>query len=366
MTFATAPGSRPTANSGHRLMTEHAKPLPVYTERVLRDRHAAKATIQETLICAWQHQERWRRSNGSLRDWLLIMARTWVMDWICRAHARHGQADTRHDGNAQTDRTDAVLAKVGAQTLLNHLTPEQQDVVEHTPCGRMIQDAAHNLGVPAGRVKSGHYYMLRRLRTQVRRRRRATRPPHRLMRWSTKAGTASRARRVLPALPRSQSAASSAFSRSSGGSCATTRTGTGRRAGAPRALLCRRPSGGGSARSDRSRGADPAARILLTPGPPSAATGVAGRIQATSASRWSTMSRATQQSPPTLRIPSIPLTSAMAYTSRTDAAPDQTRLRNSQVLRTTGRVLLTHATAAGALKHVQMHSAAHGQQSPTD
>ncbi|MEU6340048.1 sigma-70 family RNA polymerase sigma factor [Streptomyces sp. NPDC046977] len=171
MTFAAAPGVRPAARSGHLLtllVADHGKPLLAYAERLLRDRHMAEDVVQETLIRAWHHTDRLYGSEGSVRGWLLTVARNLAIDRIRSARSRHETVGADHDDVVQPDHADAVLASVDARALLRHLSHEHREVLVHTYLfGRTVQETARILGVPAGTVKSRQHYALSNLRSRV-------------------------------------------------------------------------------------------------------------------------------------------------------------------------------------------------------
>ncbi|MEU4172822.1 sigma-70 family RNA polymerase sigma factor [Streptomyces sp. NPDC026665] len=149
-------------------MADHAKPLLAYTERLLRDRHTAEDIVQETLIRAWQHTDRLHASQGSVRGWLLTVARNLAIDRIRSACSRHERVGAEHHDAVQADHADAVLAMVDTQALLSQLSQEQREVLEHTYLyGRSIQETARMLGIPPGTVKSRQHYALTNLRSRV-------------------------------------------------------------------------------------------------------------------------------------------------------------------------------------------------------
>ncbi|MFF3890336.1 sigma-70 family RNA polymerase sigma factor [Streptomyces sp. NPDC001914] len=152
----------------HRLITDHAKALLAYAERLLSDRHAAEDIVQETLIRAWEHTDRLYGNAGSVRGWLLTVTRNLVIDQARSASVRHELVSADHHEVIQPDHSDTVLAAVQVKALLRQLSHEHREALVHTYiCGKTIQEAAEILGVPEGTVKSRQYYALRHLRTRV-------------------------------------------------------------------------------------------------------------------------------------------------------------------------------------------------------
>ncbi|MEV7326079.1 sigma-70 family RNA polymerase sigma factor [Streptomyces sp. NPDC093970] len=171
MTCAVASAEPASAHRGHHLRVlaaDHAKPLLAYTERILGDRHLAEDIVQETLIRAWHHADRLCANEGSVRGWLLTVARNLAIDRVRSAHARHESPGTAHQGVVQHDHGDTVADSVDTAALLRNLSPEHREVLVHTYLhDRTVQETARILGVPAGTVKSRRHYALRQLRNRV-------------------------------------------------------------------------------------------------------------------------------------------------------------------------------------------------------
>lgn len=172
MKTAAAPDASPTARQEvllHGLMADHATALLAYTEKLLSDHHLAEDIVQETLIRAWSHTERLYSTEGSVRGWLLTVARNLVIDRLRSATFRHETVGADSQELAQRDHADAVLASVDSMRLLRHLSAEHREVLAHTYlCGRTVQETARILGIPAGTVKSRQHYALVSLRARAR------------------------------------------------------------------------------------------------------------------------------------------------------------------------------------------------------
>lgn len=67
------------------LYAEHGRSLLAYATRLTGDRAAAEDVVQETLLRAWKHSDDLIEGKGSVRGWLLTVARNIVTD---RARAR--------------------------------------------------------------------------------------------------------------------------------------------------------------------------------------------------------------------------------------------------------------------------------------
>ncbi|GGN94932.1 DNA-directed RNA polymerase sigma-70 factor [Streptomyces albiflavescens] len=152
----------------HTLISDHAKAVLAYVERLLNDRHAAEDIVQETLIRAWHHLERLYGTEGSVRGWLLTVARNLVVDRLRSAAHRHETVGAEERDAVRPDDADAVLVRAEVTALLRQLPHEHREVLLHTYLrDKTVQETARILGIPAGTVKSRQYYALNSLRAKV-------------------------------------------------------------------------------------------------------------------------------------------------------------------------------------------------------
>lgn len=151
------------------MVIDHATALLTYTEKLLNDRHAAEDVVQETFIRAWSHAERLCSTEGSVRGWLMTVARNLVIDRMRSAVTRREYIGTHDRDTILPDHADAVLATMQAAGLLQQLSHEHREVLLHTYlCDRTVQETARILGIPTGTVKSRQHYALDRLRANAR------------------------------------------------------------------------------------------------------------------------------------------------------------------------------------------------------
>ncbi|MET7609218.1 sigma-70 family RNA polymerase sigma factor [Streptomyces avermitilis] len=148
------------------LYAEHGKALLAYATRLTKDRLAAEDVVQETLIRAWRHPEVVANPQGSLRGWLLTVARNIVTDRFRARAARPAEvAESESTVAVQQDHAEAVVDSVVLLDALDRLKPEHRDVlVEIYYRGRTASEAAGLLGIPEGTVKSRAHHALRALR----------------------------------------------------------------------------------------------------------------------------------------------------------------------------------------------------------
>ncbi|MEU0967504.1 sigma-70 family RNA polymerase sigma factor [Streptomyces sp. NPDC005917] len=150
------------------MAADHTKPLLAYVERMLGD-HMAADIVQETLIRAWHHSGRLCANEGSMRGWLLTVARNLAIDPVRSAYFRRESPGAEHRGMLQSDHADPVAVSVDTGALLRPLSQEHQEVLVHICLhDRTVQETAQLPGIPAGTVRSRQYYALRRLRNLVR------------------------------------------------------------------------------------------------------------------------------------------------------------------------------------------------------
>jgi RNA polymerase sigma-70 factor (ECF subfamily) len=151
------------------LYEEHGRSLLAYATRLTGDRAAAEDVVQETLIRAWKHAGELVEGRGSVRGWLLTVARNIVTDRLRARAARPTEvAESPASGPVQDDHAEGVVNTMVVLDALDTLSPEHRDVlVEIYYRGRTVAEAAQMLGVPQGTVKSRSYYALRALRVAM-------------------------------------------------------------------------------------------------------------------------------------------------------------------------------------------------------
>lgn len=150
------------------LHDEHARALWGFALRLTGgDRSRAEDVVQETLLRAWRSRRVLGGSAAATRSWLFTVARHLVIDeW------RHGRSrrevlapEPPEPAVAVVHETDRVLEAWLVADALSRLSPEHRQVV--VLCyfgGRTVAEAAEELGIPAGTVKSRTHYALRSLR----------------------------------------------------------------------------------------------------------------------------------------------------------------------------------------------------------
>lgn len=152
------------------LYQEHGHSVLAYAIRLTGDRAAAEDVVQETLLRAWRHAENLRSdSKGSVRGWLLTVARNIVTD-RARARAVRPQevAEPAHVPDVERDHADRVVNSMAVLGAMDALSQEHREVlVEMYYRGRTVAEVAVALRIPPGTVKSRSYHALRALRAAL-------------------------------------------------------------------------------------------------------------------------------------------------------------------------------------------------------
>jgi RNA polymerase sigma-70 factor, ECF subfamily len=149
------------------LYEEHGRSVLAYATRLTGDRAAAEDVLQETLLRAWRHADNLRNdSKGSVRGWLLTVARNIVTDRIRARAARPQEVGEPVDVPAvERDHAQQVVNEMAVLGAMDTLSAEHREVlVEMYYRGRTVNEAAKALRIPAGTVKSRSYHAMRALR----------------------------------------------------------------------------------------------------------------------------------------------------------------------------------------------------------
>ncbi|MDT5036996.1 MAG: polymerase sigma-70 factor, subfamily [Micromonosporaceae bacterium] len=151
------------------LYEEHGRSLLAYATRLTGDRAIAEDVVQETLLRAWKHSAAMVNQRGSVRGWLLTVARNIVTDRVRARSARPTEvAESPSTGPVAGDHAETVVNSMVVLAALDRLSIEHREVlVELYYRGRTVSEAALLLGVPSGTVKSRSYYALRAMRTAI-------------------------------------------------------------------------------------------------------------------------------------------------------------------------------------------------------
>lgn len=148
------------------LYADFGTPLLRYvTGLVAGDRARAEDIVQETLLRAWRHPE--VLHHDSPRSWLFSVAKHLVIDDFRARSARPAQSSLEGPSTdlATDGGIDAALTRFEVQDAIAALPGQHREALVAVYYRDLsIPDAARELGIPEGTVKSRCYYALRALR----------------------------------------------------------------------------------------------------------------------------------------------------------------------------------------------------------
>lgn len=161
------PDERPDEELMRTLYKEHAGPLFGYVLRLVAgDRQRAEDVVQETLLRAWRNTDQLKRSTGSLRPWLVTVARRIVIDAHRSRSSRPQEVDPAPlELMPAADELDRVLRLMTISDAMADLTDAHREVLVATYfADRTVNEAAEEMDIPPGTVRSRVFYALRSLK----------------------------------------------------------------------------------------------------------------------------------------------------------------------------------------------------------
>ena len=147
------------------LYDAHAASVWRYVVHLTGDRSGADDVVQETLLRAWRSPRILAQDPSTMRAWMFTVARHLVVDEARSARRRHEHPVADLPERAVADDTDAIFDTILIQEALATLTPDHRAVIVKSYYGGLsTAQAAAELDVPEGTVKSRLHYGLRALR----------------------------------------------------------------------------------------------------------------------------------------------------------------------------------------------------------
>jgi RNA polymerase sigma-70 factor (ECF subfamily) len=149
------------------IVGEHRPAVLAQALRLTRgDTGWAEDVVQETFIRAWRHWELLTPEQGSVRGWLMRVAHNIVMDGYRSARMRHGEVTLDEVDDVPLDEsTDQILSAHVVHAALRQLPDVHRRALEATYLNdQTAAQAARQLHVPVGTVKSRVFYGLRMIR----------------------------------------------------------------------------------------------------------------------------------------------------------------------------------------------------------
>ena len=128
----------------------------------------AQDVVQETLLRAWRNPQAFRPERGSPRAWLYAVARRIAIDDHRLAYNRRESSTGEVPEVPVADAVDQLVDHQLVAAAMSRLTLEHRAVLRELYYrGRSVTEAAEELGVPPGTVKSRTHYALRALRLAI-------------------------------------------------------------------------------------------------------------------------------------------------------------------------------------------------------
>ncbi|MFJ3904973.1 sigma-70 family RNA polymerase sigma factor [Streptomyces sp. NPDC090025] len=166
---AAARATAPTADERamRTLQREHGPALFSFLLGFTQgDRQRAEDLVQETLVRAWLHPEVFDSAYESMRPWLFTVARRLAIDARRSRLSRPNEIgdDLLATTPDPADVTESAVAALDVREAVRGLRPEHRAVLVRIYFhGLTVNEAAAELGIPAGTVKSRSHYALRQL-----------------------------------------------------------------------------------------------------------------------------------------------------------------------------------------------------------
>jgi RNA polymerase sigma-70 factor (ECF subfamily) len=127
----------------------------------------AEDVVQETFLRAWRRSEHMTPDHGSVRGWLIRVAHNLVVDGYRSSRMRSVEVPLDEAAEAAVpERTDQILSTILVRQALHCLPDVHRTALEATYLSdQTAAQAARQLNVPVGTVKSRIFYGLRMLRS---------------------------------------------------------------------------------------------------------------------------------------------------------------------------------------------------------
>lgn len=145
--------------------------------RLVRQAQVAEEIVQEAFLAVWRNPERYDRTRGSVRSWLLGTVHHRAVDAVRREQAQRRRAEQAAAvaPAVEEDPVDDVVAAIDlprdrrlVRRALSELPDEQRDVIRRMYFEGLSQSQiAERTGLPLGTVKSRTLLGMRRLRASL-------------------------------------------------------------------------------------------------------------------------------------------------------------------------------------------------------
>jgi RNA polymerase sigma-70 factor (ECF subfamily) len=158
------------------LFARYASLAHALAYRLVRQAHMAEEIVQEAFLAVWRHPDRYDRTRGSVRSWLLGTVHHRAVDAVRREQSQRRRADGAAAlREVVEDPAEEVVVAVDrpreqrrVREALQELPPEQADVIRMMYFDGLTQtQIAEQAGLPLGTVKSRTLLGMRRLRSRL-------------------------------------------------------------------------------------------------------------------------------------------------------------------------------------------------------
>ena len=131
----------------------------------LGDSGLAEEAVQEVMVRVWRHAESFDEERGSFRSWVYQIATNVVIDLHRRRRARPPLARLTSEPTAELGSLEEEMERWQLHMVIANLRPEHREVIALVHFeGLKLREAAEQLRIPGGTVKSRCYYALESLR----------------------------------------------------------------------------------------------------------------------------------------------------------------------------------------------------------
>jgi RNA polymerase sigma-70 factor (ECF subfamily) len=131
----------------------------------LGDPGLAEEAVQEVMVRVWRHAESFDEERGSFRSWVYQIATNVVIDLHRRRRARPPLAPLMSDPASELESLEGEMERWQLHMVIANLRPEHREVIALVHFeGLKLREAAEQLRIPVGTVKSRCYYALESLR----------------------------------------------------------------------------------------------------------------------------------------------------------------------------------------------------------
>lgn len=159
------------------LFSRYAAVANAIAFRLVRQAQVAEEIVQEAFLAVWRSPQRYDRSRGSVRAWLMGTVHHRAVDAVRREESQRRRADrmASADPVVAEDPSDDVVAAIDlprerrlVRRALAELPDEQREVIERMYFDGLSQSQiAERTGIPLGTVKSRTLLAMRRLRGRL-------------------------------------------------------------------------------------------------------------------------------------------------------------------------------------------------------